>query len=126
MELAVNGTLMRGLELNRNLLDVGARFVREAKTDNAYRLYSINDRHPAMYRVAKGDGRQIEVEIWELDGDGIASVLEKEPPGLCVGKVVLSDGSIVLGVLGEPHIFEGQKDITNYGGWRHYAGELAQ
>ena len=126
MELAVNGTLMRGLELNGNLLDVGARFVREAKTDNAYRLYSINDRHPAMYRVAEGGGGQIELEIWELDGDGIASVLEKEPPGLCVGKVVLSDGSIVLGVLGEPHIFEGQKEITNHGGWRHYAGELAK
>lgn len=31
--LAVNGTLMRGLKLNGNMLVAGATFVREAKTD---------------------------------------------------------------------------------------------
>jgi hypothetical protein len=31
--LAVNGTLMRGLELNANLLAVGASFVRQDETD---------------------------------------------------------------------------------------------
>ena len=35
--LAVNGTLMRGLELNPNLLAAGATFVRETKTEPAYR-----------------------------------------------------------------------------------------
>jgi hypothetical protein len=52
--LAVNGTLMRGLELNGNLLAAGARFVREAKTVPEYRLYSIGDVHPAMLRVPTG------------------------------------------------------------------------
>lgn len=42
--LAVNGTLMRGLELSQNLLNVGAKFVEEASTAPLYRLYSINDR----------------------------------------------------------------------------------
>jgi len=46
--LAVNGTLMRGLELNGNLLAAGARFLREASTVAEYRLWSIGDRHPAM------------------------------------------------------------------------------
>ncbi len=36
--LAVNGTLMRGLELNQNLLAVGARFVGEARTAPIYRF----------------------------------------------------------------------------------------
>ncbi|ADG77809.1 putative protein OS=Tsukamurella paurometabola (strain ATCC 8368 / DSM / CCUG 35730 /CIP 100753 / JCM 10117 / KCTC 9821 / NBRC 16120 / NCIMB 702349/ NCTC 13040) OX=521096 GN=Tpau_1178 PE=4 SV=1 [Tsukamurella paurometabola] len=36
--LGVNGTLMRGLDLNRNLLDAGARFVRETRTAPIYRL----------------------------------------------------------------------------------------
>ena len=36
--LAVNGTLMRGLALNPNLLAVGARFVRETTTAPTYRL----------------------------------------------------------------------------------------
>ena len=42
--LAVNGTLMRGLELEPNLLNAGASFVREARTEKAYRLWSIEDR----------------------------------------------------------------------------------
>ena len=54
MLLAVNGTLMRGLELNGNLLRAGARFVREARTLPSYRLWSIGDVHPAMLRSSKG------------------------------------------------------------------------
>ena len=53
--LAVNGTLMRGLELNPNLLAVGATFVREDATEPCYRLWSIDDRHPAMIRTP-GEG----------------------------------------------------------------------
>ena len=52
--LAVNGTLMRGLELNGNLTAAGAYFVREAATAPEYRLWSIGDRHPAMVRVRQG------------------------------------------------------------------------
>ncbi|NJN69928.1 MAG: glutamyl-tRNA amidotransferase, partial [Nitrospira sp.] len=35
-------------------------------------------------------------------------------------KVRLEDGSFVLGVLGEPALVEGQREITAYGGWRSY------
>jgi hypothetical protein len=41
VRLAVNGTLMRGLALNGNLLAVGATFHREATTIPTYRLWSI-------------------------------------------------------------------------------------
>ena len=47
VELAVNGTLMRGHELNRNLTELGCEFVREANTMPVYRLWSIAGRHPA-------------------------------------------------------------------------------
>lgn len=115
--LAVNGTLMRGLELNGNLLAVGARFVGEARTAPEYRLYSIKDVHPAMLRVASG-GAQIALEIWEVPAAGLGAVLQSEPPGLCIGKVALEDGSFVLGVLGEPWLCEGRREITAHGGWR--------
>ena len=49
--IAVNGTLMRGLELEPNLVNLGAAFVREDRTEPAYRLYSVNDIHPAMVRL---------------------------------------------------------------------------
>jgi hypothetical protein len=35
--IAVNGTLMRGLELEPNLVNLGATFVREDQTEPAYR-----------------------------------------------------------------------------------------
>jgi gamma-glutamylcyclotransferase (GGCT)/AIG2-like uncharacterized protein YtfP len=117
--LAVNGTLMRGLELNPNLLAVNATFVREAATEPAYRLWSINDRHPGMIRVSSG-GVAVALEVWSVPADGLASILLKEPPGLSIGKVRLEDGTEVLGVLAEPVLCESQKEITSFGGWRAY------
>ena len=117
--LAVNGTLMRGLELNPNLLAVSAIFIRETTTEPTYRLWSINDRHPAMIRVKDG-GVSVAVEVWAVPPAGLASILLKEPSGLSIGKVKLADGSEVLGVLGEPALCEGQKEITSFRGWRAY------
>ena len=119
IELAVNGTLMRGLELNANLLNAGAVFIEETLTESAYRLWSIDDRHPAMLRVANG-GQAIAVEVWKVPGEGIALILLAEPPGLSIGKVNLADGRTVLGVLGEPILCEGRAEITAFGGWRAY------
>ena len=120
--VAVNGTLMRGLELNPNLTSIGATFVRDDQTDACYRLWSIGDRHPAMMRTP-GEGTRVAVELWDVPVDGLASLLMNEPPGLAIGKVVLRDGSIVLGVLGEPFLCAGQHEITAYGGWRAYIAQ---
>jgi gamma-glutamylcyclotransferase (GGCT)/AIG2-like uncharacterized protein YtfP len=49
-ELFVNGTLMRGLRLHANLR--GAPFLGEAATEPHYRIFSIDDRHPGMFRLA--------------------------------------------------------------------------
>src|SRR5439155_23610700 len=45
---------MRGLELNANMLEAKATFLRDATTAPVYRLWSVNDRHPAMIRVLSG------------------------------------------------------------------------
>jgi hypothetical protein len=125
VQLAVNGTLMRGLELNANLLAVGATFVREAMTEPRYRLWSIDDRHPAMMRVATG-GAAITLEIWDVPTIGLTEILLREPPGLSIGKVRLADGEEVLGVLGEAILCEGKPEITQWGGWRAYIADLEQ
>lgn len=119
VQLAVNGTLMQGLELNSNLLDVGAIFIKEALTEPSYRLWSIDDRHPAMIKV-KTEGSAIALEIWNVPSAGLAEILWQEPPGLCIGKIRLANSEIVLGVLGEPILCEGKKEITQWGGWREY------
>ena len=117
--LAVNGTLMRGLELNPNMLAAGATFVREDTTMPAYRLYSIGDRHPGMVRVPEG-GVTVAVEVWAVPPAGLASILLKEPAGLSIGKVSLASGGEVLGVLAEPILCAGQREITEFGGWRAF------
>lgn len=123
--LAVNGTLMRGLELNPNMVNAGAEFVRETQTEPSYRLYSINDKHPAMVRVAQG-GVSVPVEVWAVPEAGLVSILQNEPPGLSIGKVKLIDCSVVLGVLGEPILCEGQREISQFGGWRAYTASWPQ
>lgn len=118
--LAVNGTLMRGLKLNSNMIAANATFRREVATKPVYRLWSINDDHPAMVRVSDGSGVKVLLEVWSVPATGLAQILQKEPPGLAIGKVPLDDGTTVLGVIAEPALVEGQKEISKFGGWRAY------
>ena len=117
--LAVNGTLMRGLHLNPDLLEVGAIFVEETTTSPDYRIWTIGDRHPAMQRVPSG-GVAVALEVWAVPSLGLASILLKEPPGLCIGLVGLADGRTVLGVFGEAYLCATGTEITQFGGWRAY------
>jgi hypothetical protein len=123
--LAVNGTLMRGLSLNHNMPAAHGVFVREDHTDPCYRIWSIADRHPGMIRVSDG-GTAVALELWELPMASLGQLLLSEPAGLSIGKVVLSSGEEVLGVLAEPWLLEGQKEITKFGGWRAYTGQHAE
>jgi gamma-glutamylcyclotransferase (GGCT)/AIG2-like uncharacterized protein YtfP len=119
MILAINGTLMREQPLNEHLRRVGGRYVDQAMTSPSYRLFSINDQYPAMIRATSGGG-QISVERWEVAAEGLVRILEREPPGLCLGRIQLADGQEPFGILAEPYIIEGHPEITRYGGWREY------
>ena len=124
--LAVNGTLMRGLALEQNMLNAGAHFVKEARTEPRYRLWSIRDEHPAMVRVNEGEqGVSVALEVREVPAAGRAGILLGEPAGLSIGKVRLQSGETVLGVIAEPALVTGQKDISAYGGWRAYMADAS-
>ena len=110
---------MRGLELNGNLIDLGADFVREDSTAPCYRLWSIDDRHPAMLRDTD-KGAAIVLEIWAVPTTGLATLLQQEPAGLCIGKVTLASGEEVPGIVGEPALCAGMQEITRWNGWRKY------
>ena len=119
--LAVNGTLMRGLKLSPNMAAAGAAFVREdSATEPVYRIWTVNDDHPAMIRVTDGSGVAVAVEVWLVPAAGLAGILLNEPPGLSIGKVNLADELTVLGVIAEPALVEGQREISHHGGWRAY------
>jgi hypothetical protein len=119
MILAVNGTLMRGLELNQHMLDAGGLFISEVITAPVYRLWSIQDGYPGMAHAESG-GAGITVELWELSAEGILQLLSGEPEGLCLGKVTLADCRVVLGILAEAQILENCSEITRFGGWQNY------
>ncbi len=123
--LAVNGTLMRGLELEHNMIENGASFKSEARTASCYRLWSINDAYPGMIRVDSEDpgAAKIDVEVWRVPASGLAHILAGEPPGLAIGKIELEDGRFVFGVLAEPLTVKGMREITSFGGWRRYMDE---
>ena len=123
VHLAVNGTLMRGLALNPHFLAAGATFVRETTTAPVYRLWSIDDRYPAMMRVSTG-GSAIAVEVWKVPLAHLGAILLQEPAGLCIGKVRLADGEDVLGVLGEAILCASGREISQWGGWRAYCASL--
>jgi hypothetical protein len=119
MLIAVNGTLMKGHSTNYILIEAGAKFVRDARTASFYRLWNVGDKHPAMLRDEHG-GASISLELWEIDPEKIIEVLEKEPPGLVIGRVLLDNGYSVMGILAEPYILADSKEITHYLGWREY------
>lgn len=75
-----------------------------------------------MIRVSPEDEKavKVEVEVWQVPYEGLAKVLEQEPEGLSIGKVALENGEIVLGVIGEPELVKGMKEISQYGGWKNY------
>lgn len=122
--LFVNGTLMRGLALNRNL--DGATFIGEFRTAPAYRIHSIGDVHPGMYRIDEG-GISVPGELYEVPDEVLERVEAGEPPNLYRGPVELEDGRIVPGILYPRELAEGHyPDISAFGGWRAYAESLGR
>ena len=115
--LFVNGTLMRGLALNKNL--DGAEFVEEAQTAPMYRIHSIGDVHPGMYLVPEG-GVSVAGEIYRVPDDVWHRVEAGEPPGLYRGPVTLEDGRVVPGILFPAELARAHRDISEHGGWRAY------
>jgi gamma-glutamylcyclotransferase (GGCT)/AIG2-like uncharacterized protein YtfP len=117
-ELFVNGTLMRGFALERNL--AGAQFLGEVRTAPVYRLYSIGDRHPGMFEAPE-EGVSVAGELYLVTEEIWRRVEAGEPPGLYGGTVTLNDGRQVCGILYPRKMAEGQHhDISSYGGWRAY------
>jgi gamma-glutamylcyclotransferase (GGCT)/AIG2-like uncharacterized protein YtfP len=118
VHLFVNGTLMRDEELHANLH--GARFCGERTTAPRYRLFSVDDRHPAMVRD-NARGAAVVGELYEVPLGVLATVLDREPAGLGLGVVELADGQLTLGVVWlAAELPPSSRDISEYGDWRRY------
>jgi gamma-glutamylcyclotransferase (GGCT)/AIG2-like uncharacterized protein YtfP len=124
VSLFVNGTLMRGLDLHRNL--AGAAFLGVARTAPRYRLYSVRDEHPAMLAAPPGDGTAITGEVYDLGLSHLRRVMAAEPAGLGLGVIDLETGNICLGILWTAaRLPRRAVDVSAFGGWREYQMSLS-
>jgi gamma-glutamylaminecyclotransferase len=113
-----NGTVMRGEPDHGNLRN--AEFVGPARTARSYRLYSIQDRYPAMVHVPEG-GVSVEGELYAVDESTWPAILDSEPEGLRAEPVELDSGRVVLGmVTSEAFARTHGLDISEWGSWRAY------
>ena len=118
LPIAVAGAHLSGEPLNGELLALGARLRRTARTSGDYRLYALPDgKRPGLVRRA-GGGAPIELEIWDMPTGNIGAFLAGIAPPLGLGTVILESGERVCGFLCETHSLGDARDITAYGGWR--------
>jgi len=122
VDLVVCGAHMKGLSLNKQLTEIGGKFVRQLKTKPLYNLYDISSsslKRPGMVRNIKG-GAAIEVEVWRIPRVKAGEFLERVKAPLTLGTIELEDGSAHKGFLCESFVAEKATDITSFGGWRNY------
>jgi allophanate hydrolase len=126
LPIAVVGSHMSGLPLNRELTELGGRFEWADRTAPFYRFYVMAGGppyRPGLVRVSQ-DGAAIELEVWSLPTEKVGAFLRRIPAPLGLGRVGLADGSTITGFLCESHATEGARDITRLGGWRTYLRSL--
>jgi allophanate hydrolase len=127
MRIAVVGAHLAGQPLNHQLTSRDATLVATTRTAPLYRLVALATEppKPGLIRVGAEDpgAGALEVEVWQLDEQGFATFVDEIPAPLCIGRVLLEDGSDVAGFLCEPIAVQGAPDITHYGGWRAFQAE---
>jgi allophanate hydrolase len=122
IRIAVCGAHMQGLPLNRQLLDLGARFLAATCTSPNYRLYALAIAPPERPGLIRDEaqGKFIDLELWELPKDKLADFIRHIKSPLCIGSVEMEDGQWEYGFLCENYPILNSVEITQYGGWRHY------
>ncbi|WP_054025063.1 allophanate hydrolase [Bacillus sp. FJAT-28004] len=121
--IAVCGLHMRGFALEPQMTGFGAVFVKEAATAARYELYKLPTApyKPGLVRAKDGSaGASIAVELWQMSAAAFGVFTSVIPSPLGIGKVELSDGSVVPGFVCEAYAVEaaGALNITAAGGWR--------
>jgi len=127
LEITVVGAHLSGMPLNPDLVNLGGRLLRSVATCPDYRLFALAGGKPArpgLLRVAAATGAAIETEVWGLPPDGFGRFIASIPAPLCIGTLLLADGTRPKGFLVEPEGLAGAEDITRFGGWRAYTSSL--
>jgi allophanate hydrolase len=125
IELAVVGAHLSGLPLNRELVEIGGVFLREADTVPHYRLFCLPGTippKPGLLRIAANGGASIKAEIWALAPEAFGQFVANIPAPLGVGTLNFTDGTSAKGFLVEAEAAKGARDVSEFGGWRAFVG----
>lgn len=130
IEVAVCGAHMRGLPLNWQLTQRGAKFLAEDSTAAAYRLLALPPvgglpPRPGLIRETDSAGASILLERWAVPASQFGSFVAGIPSPLGFGRIELASGRFVTGFLCESAVPEGSREITALGGWRAFLAEGA-
>jgi allophanate hydrolase len=118
VRVAVVGAHLSGLPLNHQLTERNARLLCATQTAPKYRFYALPDgKRPGLIKV-ENDGAAVACEVWEMPASQFGSFVAGIPAPLGIGKLDLTDGSVVNGFICEGIGVAGAQDITQYGGWR--------
>jgi allophanate hydrolase len=124
--VALVGAHMRGLPLNRQIADIGGRFICKTRTAPCYRLYAFDTLMPARPGLVRDqEGAAIELEIWDVPAAAFGGFVAGIGAPLGIGRIRLEEGGEVAGFLCEAAAIRGAREITALGGWRAYLGAVA-
>ena len=127
MAVALVGAHMSGLPLNPQIVELGGRFIRKARTAPHYKLYLLDKSAPIRPGLVRSsNGTSIDLEIWSLPKNKFGYFMEQIGAPLGIGTIFLEDDEQVKGFICEVGGLEGSRDLTEYGGWRNYLKELQQ
>ena len=131
IDIVVAGHHLSGERANPQLLELGGSLVEATSTAPTYTLLRIGtaDPTPGLLRVPLG-GSAIDVERWRLPATSLAVLAGRMPAVLALGRVLLADGSDVLGYVCDVTVQTGAQrhtvdDISEFGGWRAYSRAIS-
>lgn len=116
-QIAVCGLHKKNRVLEYQLTELGAEYIKSAKTSADYRLYRLDTvpEKPGLVRTFDGGGGMIDVDIYSIPKRNFGIFIERVAMPLGIGDIRLSDGEIVKGFLCEQQAAAGCSDITAEG-----------
>lgn len=114
VELAVCGLHKKGFSLESQLIELGAKFVRNDTTSSEYKMYKLDTipSKPGLVKVKKGNS--IPLEIYEISKEKLGIFMDRVNQPLSIGNITLADGSVVKGFLCESLAVNGCEEIQDW------------
>lgn len=116
--LMVIGAHMSGFPLNEQLVNLSAQHVANVRTAARYSLYDLGGSPPKPGMVRMVSGYTVQGEVWSLPLQNVGRFLETVQSPLCIGSIMLDDGTMTHGFLCESVAVQDAHDISEIGCWR--------